>query len=92
MQSWWVVLQYWRIAFMNLSLSMLQALETQSWSILFEDFTAVSALLLLCRKYALLSHSCCSGRECSSLVFFSTVSLQTLVKWPTWRHFLHLEV
>ena len=39
---------------MNLSLSMLPALETQSWSILFEDFTAVSALLLLCGKYALL--------------------------------------
>ena len=33
---------------------MLPALETQSWSILFEDFTAVSALLLLCGKYALL--------------------------------------
>ena len=33
---------------------MLLALETQSWKILFEDFTVVSALLLLCGKYALL--------------------------------------
>ena len=28
----------------------------------------------------------------SSLVFLSTVFLQTVVKWPTWLHFWHLEV
>ena len=44
------VLRYWRTVFMNLLLSKLPELETLSWSILLEDFTAVLALLLLCGK------------------------------------------